>query len=288
MAAIPRNAAMRRTPATPGFRARTVVTYGWLTLCVLVVCFPLYYVFEGAFTPMAWLQKGLPGLLPTHPTLQNFKHATQVIPLGRQFVNSVLVTLAQAAGQIVTAVLAAYALVFCRLRASRTIFLVFLSTMMIPGETILLANYLTIAHWHLINTLAAVFLPYLASAFNIFLFRQAFLSFPVALREAATLDGAGHFRFITTFLLPLTRPTLVSATLISSIAAWNGFFWPLLVTNTPEMRTVQIGISQLHSAEGADIGVILAGTAMVTLPVLVIVLLGQRFLSGGLTAGAVK
>jgi sn-glycerol 3-phosphate transport system permease protein len=283
---MPSTLARRPGHARGTFRA--ALLYAWLTICVIVVCFPLYYVFEGALTPTTWLQRGLPGLVPTHLSLSNLRHATELVPLGRQFLNSVLVTLAQTTGQIVTAILSAYALVFCRLRGTRAIFLVFLSTMMIPGETIILANYLTIAHWHLINSLTAVFLPYLASAFSIFQFRQAFHSFPSALREAAVLDGAGHIRFIRSILLPVTRPTLISATLISAIAAWNGFFWPLLVTNTPDKRTVQIGISQLSSAEAADVGVILAGTAMVTLPMLVIVLLGQRFLARGLTAGAIK
>lgn len=276
-----------RSPRTAR-RLRNALVYLWLTASAIVVCFPLYYVFEGALTPTTWLQKGLPGLLPIHLSFQNLLHATDLIPLGAQFVNSVLITLAQTLGQIVIAIISAYALVFCRIRGARIIFLIFLSTMMIPGETVLIANYLTITSWHLINTLPAIFLPFLASAFCIFLFRQAFLSFPPGLREAAILDGSGHFRFIRTMLLPLTRSTLISATLISAISAWNGFFWPLLVTNTPNSRTVQIGIAQLSNAEAADVGVILAGTAIVTLPVLIMVLLGQRFLAGGLTTGALK
>ena len=280
--------ANRNRPGRTRRRLGQAATYTWLTICVIVVCFPLYYVFEGELTPTVWLEKGLQGLVPTHLSLSNLQHATSLVPLSRQFVNSALVTLAQTTGQIVTAILAAYALVFCQLRGTRTIFLVFLSTLMIPAETTILANYLTIAHWHLINNLTAVFLPYLASAFSIFQFRQAFLSFPPALREAAILDGAGHVRFIRAILLPVTRPTLVSATLISAIAAWNGFFWPLLVTNTPDKRTVQIGLSQLSNADANDIGAILAGTALVTIPILLIVLLGQRFLASGLTAGALK
>jgi sn-glycerol 3-phosphate transport system permease protein len=276
------------TQARNARRARAALTYAWLVASVIVVCFPLYYVLEGSVTPTSWLEKGLPGLLPTHLTLDNFKHATEVVPLGQQFLNSVLVTLAQTVGQVVIAIMAAYALVFCHLKGARFIFLALLSTMMIPGETIIIANYLTISSWHMINSLPAIFLPFLASAFSIFLFRQAFLSFPAPIREAAILDGAGHFRFIRSLLLPITRPTLVSVTLVSAIAAWNGFFWPLLVTNNPGSRTIQIGISELSNAEAADVGVILAGTAMVTVPVLLIVLLGQRFLSGGLTAGAVK
>jgi sn-glycerol 3-phosphate transport system permease protein len=269
-------------------RVRSALVYLWLVVAVVVVCFPLYYVFEGALTPTRFLDEGLPGLVPVHLSLDNVIRATQVVPLGHQFLNSVLVTVFQTVLQVVIGIMTAYALVFCRLRGSRALFLVVLASMMIPGETTLIANYLTVSSWHLIDTLLVVFLPFVASALTIFLFRQAFLSFPAELREAAILDGAGHFRFIRSMLLPVTRPTLVSVTLVSATAAWNGFFWPLLVTNSPENRTVQVGIAQLSSAEAADVGVVLAGAAMVTLPVLVLVLLAQRFLAGGLTAGALK
>lgn len=268
--------------------AGMITTYLWLIVASIVLCFPLYYVFVGAFTPTSRLVQGLQGLLPTHLTFDNLRNATTLVPLGRQFVNSIVVTIAQTTGQVVISVLSAYALVFCRLRGSRAIFLIILSTLMIPAETVIVSNYLTISSWHLRDTLVAIFLPFLASAFEIFLLRQAFLSFPTEIREASKLDGAGHTRFIGKILLPLTQPAVVSVVLISLINAWNGFFWPLLVTDSPSSRTVQLGIAQLNDAEASNLGVILAGTAMVTLPVLLLVLLGQKFLVGGLTAGAVK
>jgi len=291
---MPGTAAARSRPRTRRLRPvaarrlRAVAVYAWLVAAVVVVCFPLYYVLEGALTPTAQLDRGLAGLLPTHLSLDNVVRATQVAPLGRQFANSLLVTLAQTTAQVGLGVVTAYALVFCRLRHARLVFLVLLASMMVPGETTLLANYLTVSSWGLVDTLPAVFLPFLVSALTVFLFRQAFLGFPTELREAAVLDGAGHVRFARSMLLPLTRPTLVSVTLVSATAAWNGYFWPLLVTNSPDARTVQVGIAQLASAEATDVGVVLAGAAMVTLPVLVVVLGAQRFFASGLTAGALK
>ena len=291
---MPGTAAARSRPRTRRLRPvaarrlRAVAVYAWLVAAVVVVCFPLYYVLEGALTPTAQLDRGLAGLLPTHLSLDNVVRATQVAPLGRQFANSLLVTLAQTTAQVGLGVVTAYALVFCRLRHARLVFLVLLASMMVPGETTLLANYLTVSSWGLVDTLPAVFLPFLVSALTVFLFRQAFLGFPTELREAAVLDGAGHLRFARSMLLPLTRPTLVSVTLVSATAAWNGYFWPLLVTNSPDARTVQVGIAQLASAEATDVGVVLAGAAMVTLPVLVVVLGAQRFFASGLTAGALK
>ncbi|MEV6283979.1 carbohydrate ABC transporter permease [Kribbella sp. NPDC051770] len=268
--------------------AGRTATYLWLTVASVVMVFPLYYVFVGAFVPTSELVQGVRGLFPAHPTLDNFRDATTLVPLGRQFVNSVLVTLAQTTGQFVISVLSAYALVFCNLRAARALFLVILSTLMIPAESIIVANYLTISSLGLQDTLTAIFLPFLASAFEIFLLRQAFLSFPREIHEAAKLDGVGHLRFIGAILLPLTKPVATSVILISAINAWNGYFWPLLVTDSPTTRTVQLGIAQLNDAEASNLGVVLAGDALVTLPVLLLVLLGQRFLATGLTAGAIK
>ncbi|MDF2666600.1 MAG: ABC-type sugar transport system, permease component [Microbacterium sp.] len=276
----------RRT--TLGRRVRSTLLAAWLVAAVVVVCFPLYYILEGALTPTEWLNQGLAGLVPVHLTLDNIIRATQVIPLGQQFANSVVVTLCQTLLQVTIGIASAYALVFCGLKHTRALFLVLLSSIMVPAETTLIANYLTVSSWHLIDTLPAVFLPFAASALSIFLFRQAFLSFPGELRDAALLDGAGHLRFIRSMLLPVVRPTLISVTLVSATAAWNGFFWPLLVTNSPENRTVQVGVAQLSNVEATDVGVVLAGAALVTLPVLLVVLLAQRFLTDGLTAGALK
>lgn len=278
----------RSRPRSSRRRVADAATYAWLTVAAIVVCFPLYYIFVGAVTPTEKLVRGLSGLVPTKLTLENLRNATSVVPLGHQFVNSTFVTVAQTSGQVAISVISAYALVFCRLRRPKLVFVVILSTMMIPAETVIVANYLTISSWHLRDTLPAIFLPFLASAFEIFLLRQAFLAFPMALREAAVLDGSGHFRFIGTVLLPLTRPALVSVTLISAINAWNGFFWPLLVTTSNNSRTAQIGIAQLTNSEDSKLGVTLAGAALVTTPILILVVIGQRFLVRGLTAGAIR
>jgi sn-glycerol 3-phosphate transport system permease protein len=197
---------------------------------------------------------------------------------------ALVVTVCQTVLQVAIGIAAAYALVFCRLRGTRALFVVLLSSMMIPAETTLIANYLTISSWHLIDTVPAVFLPFVASALSIFLFRQAFLSFPGELRDAALLDGAGHFRFIRSMLLPVVRPTLISVTLVSATAAWNGFFWPLLITDSPQNRTIQVGVSQLVAGEIAVPPVIFAGAALVLIPTVLLVIVSQRFLIGGMAA----
>ena len=260
----------------------------YLTIVVLLIAFPILYAYVGAFRPAAALSGGLQGLLPTSFTLDNFGRALSRAPLFLQLGNSAIVTVAQTVLQLLTSVFAAYALTFGKLRFAKIIFGVFLVSMMIPGETTIIANYLTIRSIGLYDTLVAVFLPFGASAVTIFLLRQSFASFPAEIHEAAVLDGVGPMTFLWKFLLPLSRPTIAAAVITSAIAAWNGYLWPLLITDSPDKRTVQAGISQMADSVGPDIGALLAGSTLVSIPMIILVIIGQSALTRGLTEGASK
>lgn len=267
--------------------ARTLIV-AYLAVAALVVALPLIYVTFAALRPGQALTGSLLDLVPTGIAFDNFSAALDRAPLLQQMVNSVVVTVAQTAAQVLTALLAAYALVFGRLRRPNVVFALILVTMMIPGETILVANYLTIRSLGLYDTILAVFLPFLVSAYTVFLLRQTFLSFPKEIAEAATIDGAGPMRFLFGFLVPLCRPTVVTVTLMAAISAWNGYLWPLVVSESPGSRTVQVGVKILSDESGTDIGASLAGVVIAALPTILLVLIGQRFLAKGLTQGAVK
>jgi sn-glycerol 3-phosphate transport system permease protein len=169
------------------------------------------------------------------------------------------------------------------------IFGIFLATLMVPWEAIIIPNYLTMAQYHLINSYPALILPFLAAGFGTFLLRQFFLSFPKDLYEAALLDGSGHLRFLWSVLLPLSRPALAALAIWSFLSAWNQFLWPLLVINRDEMQTLQIGISRLQDVEaGTAPNFILAGTVLALVPTLLLIYFGQRHIVRGLTAGALR
>ena len=269
-------------------RFRKIFLPAYLTIVVLLVAFPVVYAYVGAFRPAGALSGGLEGLIPTSFTLDNFARALNRAPLFVQLANSVVVTIAQTALQVITGIFAAYALTFGRLRFAKILFGVFLVSMMIPGETTMIANYLTIRSMGLYDTLIAVFLPFGASAVTIFLLRQSFASFPKEIHEAAVLDGVGPMAFLWKFLVPLSRPTIAAAIITCAIAAWNGYLWPLLITDTPSNRTVQAGISQMADSVGPDIGALLAGSVLVSLPMIIVVIIGQSALTRGLTEGASK
>jgi sn-glycerol 3-phosphate transport system permease protein len=193
------------------------------------------------------------------------------------------------AGQLVTSILSAYAFAFLRMPMRNLIFGIFLATLMVPWEAIIIPNYLTMAQYHLINTYLALILPFLAVGFGTFLLRQFFLSFPRDLYEAALLDSSGHLRFLWSILLPLSRPALAALAIWSFLSAWNQFLWPLLVINRDEMQTLQIGISRLQDVEaGTAPNFILAGTVLALIPTLLLIYFGQRHIVRGLTAGALR
>lgn len=282
-----RRGARGRGATRPGV-VSTVVTYVVLGLLAVVLLFPLYYTVAGSFMTAGDIDSFPPALLPSPLHPQNYAGVLHSLPLARQYLNSVLVATVVMAGHLTTSVLSAYAFVFLRVPGRRLVFALFLSTMMVPWEAIIIPNYLFMADNGLTNSYWALTLPFLANGFGTFLLRQSFLSFPTELRDAATVDGAGHGYFLTRILVPLSKPALASLGIFSFLSAWNQYFWPLLVTQTPQMQTIQIGISQLQSVDANQPGRVFAGVTLALVPTLLLVAFGQRFLVRGLTAGAVK
>ena len=259
-----------------------------LLLLAVMVLFPVYYTVVGSVMGPGDIASSPPSLIPHVLTFDNYRGVFHAIPLGRQYFNSTLVAVTITVAQVVCAVLSAYAFVFLAMPFRRAFFALFMLTLMVPWEAIIIPNYLFMAEHQLRNNYLALMLPFLAGGFGTFLLRQSFRSFPVELRDAATLDGAGHARFLLQILLPLSRPALASVAIFVFLSAWNQFFWPLLITDSPKMQTLQIGLSSLNDAEQANPGLILAGVTMALIPTALLVALGQRFLVRGLTAGAVR
>jgi sn-glycerol 3-phosphate transport system permease protein len=273
--------------AQPSRRA-AVLTYAVLGVLAVVLLFPLYYTVAGSLMAPQEINDYPPALVPTGIYGANYSAALHSVPLGRQYLNSTVVAIAVMLGHLVTATLSAYAFAFLRMPGRRVLFVLFLATMMVPWEAIIIPNYLFMAEHHLVNSYWALALPFLANGFGTFLLRQAFLQFPAELRDAATIDGAGHGYFLTRILLPLSKPALASLAVFAFLSAWNQFFWPLIVTQTPQMQTLQIGINQLRSVDANQPGQVLAGVTLALLPTLLLVAFGQRFLVRGLTAGAIR
>lgn len=269
--------------------AARVLNYALLLVVTFVLLFPLLYAISGSLMSAPELSHYPAPLLPRSPHLSSYRDVLHAIPLPRQYLNSTIVAGVVTLGQLLTSLLAAYAFAFLRFPLRNAIFGLFLATMMIPWEAIIIPNYLFMAANGLINTYWALTLPFLAAGFGTFLLRTYFLTFPKDLHEAALVDGCGHLRFLWSILIPLSRPALATLAIWTFISVWNQYFWPLLVTKTAEMQTLQIGISSLRDTEAAVApNFILAGTVLALIPTLVLIYVGQRHIVRGLTSGALR
>ncbi|MGH7377644.1 MAG: carbohydrate ABC transporter permease [Candidatus Methylomirabilales bacterium] len=230
-----------------------------------------------------------PEWLPWPVRLQNYLDVFGMAPFGLFLVNTLLVVTGILAVQLVTITLAAYVFARRRFRGDTVLFFLFLLQMMIPIHATFVPNFLTLRALDLLNTRLAMMLPFFASGYGTFLLRQAFKQVPRDLEDAAVMDGCGGLRFLWHVLIPLAKPTLVAFGLISLVSHWNDYLWPLIVTDTPDVRTLTIGLGMFVQQEsGADWTLLMAATAYVTAPLMVIFLLFQRkfiesFMLSGLT-----
>ena len=210
------------------------------------------------------------------------------MPLLRFIVNSFLVAGTITFGQIISCSLAAFAFSFLEFPGQGILFALVMATMMVPGEATIISNYLTVASWGMLDSYPVLIIPYLTSAMGIFLFRQFYMSFPKSLYESAKIDGCSNLCFIVKILIPLTKSAIGAMAVYTFINAWNMYMWPLLVTGSNRMRTVQIGISMLDSVDSQSITLMIAGVVMIIIPSISIFIIGQKQLIRGMFSGAVK
>lgn len=267
----------------------TVAGYAGMILCLVFIGLPVYWMIIGAFKNTAEVYQAPPTWFPQEPTLANFGRAWQSAPFGRYYLNTILTTLLGSGFEIFFAITSAYAFTFLRFPKKEGIFLVLLAALMVPGQVTILPNYLIIASLGWVNTYQGIVLPGAAVAYGTFLLRQYYMTLPIEVLDAAKVDGASHLRILWSVVLPLAKPAIVSFGLLSVVAKWNDFLWPLIVTTTREMRVLPIGVYWLLVEEGTiDWGVVMAGTLFVVLPVVIVFLYAQKYIVEGIAAGAVK
>ncbi len=269
-------------------RIRTALRLGANVAFAIIVLLPLLYAISIALMPSSELFTTELNLVPKYPTLRNFSEALTTVPLLRFIVNSFLVAGTITFGQIVSCSLAAFAFSFLEFPGQGILFALVMATMMVPGEATIISNYLTVAGWGMLDSYPVLIIPYLTSAMGIFLFRQFYMSFPKSLYESAKLDGCSNLCFIVKILIPLTKSAIGAMAVYTFINAWNMYMWPLLVTGSNRMRTVQIGISMLDSVDSQSITLMIAGVVMIIIPSISIFIIGQKQLIRGMFSGAVK
>ncbi len=284
------DAALAAGPRSGRARSRWA-TAGWylvLTLLSVIVLFPVYMLLLRAISdPLAYVAEGQP-LHPVAVEWDAFTNAFTEASLGRSMALSFVVTLVIVVAQLLTSVLAAYAFAFLEFPFKRVLFAVVIATLLLPIEVTLVANLQTVRDIGLLNSVPGLSVPFLASAFGIFLIRQGFLGIPRDLRDAATLDGYGHLRFLFRVAVPLTRPIIGSFVVISFLGAWNQYVWPRFATTEDSWQTVQVALRSIANDRVDQLNIGFAAAVIAALPLVVLLILFQRQIVRGLTAGAVK
>jgi ABC-type glycerol-3-phosphate transport system permease component len=230
-----------------------------------------------------------PRFVPERFVWSSYPDAWRSLPFGRMYVNSIVTSVLIILGQIVTSCLGAYGLTQLRFRGRQLAFLFIISTMMVPIQTTFIPAYVIVSRLGWVDTYQALVVPFVASGFGVFLMRQAFLVVPPALVEAARIDGAGHWTILTRVLMPLARPAIITLAALSFTFHYNDFFWPLIVTNSAEMRTLPVGLATMILTEGShgtQWNQVMAADVFTVVPLLALFVVLQRYLAPtSLTAG---
>ncbi len=226
-------------------------------------------------------------LLPAQWLFSNYVDAwNQVGLFPRYFANTIFIATATTLGVLITSALAGYAFARMRFPGREVLFFILLATMIIPFEVTLVPNFIIMHNLNWLNDYKGLIIPWTASAFSIFLLRQFFQAIPQDLYDAAVLDGAGHFRFLSAIVLPLSMPALITSALFSFLGSWNSLMWPLLVTNNPQIRTIQVGVAVFIPDAGTQAQLLLAAVTISIIPIIIIYLILQRwFIEGIATVG---
>ncbi|MCP4546053.1 MAG: carbohydrate ABC transporter permease [bacterium] len=218
----------------------------------------------------------------------NYAEAWQSAPFARYFFNTVFVALSCVLGVVVTSSLAAYAFARMRFKGRDWIFMLFLSMMMVPEPVYLVPSFIIIARLHWLDTYYALIIPWTVKVFSIFLLRQHFKTIPQDLFDAATIDGASRFSILWKIVLPLSKAIMVTIVLFGIIGSWNSFLWPLVMTHSPEMRPIQIGLAAFSQEEGTEFGLMMAATCISVLPLLIMYFFAQKQIIASLASSGLK
>jgi multiple sugar transport system permease protein len=229
-----------------------------------------------------------PSLVPTSLELHNYTDVLQQAPFARWFVNTFLVTVVVVLGNLLFCSLAGYAFARIRFFGREVVFVLILATLMIPFQVVIIPTFLIVKAFGLIDTLGALILPNLVSAFGIFMLRQFFRTLPIELEEAARIDGASRLGILFKVVLPLSGPALATLAVIMFMWTWNDFLWPLITIYSPNNMTIQLGLATFQGAHQTNTNLLMAANVMSMLPVLLLFFLAQRYFVRGIATTGLK
>lgn len=262
--------------------------YLLLILGSVLMLLPFAWMISTSLKPPNEVMLMPPKWIPSVFQWDNYKQAWGLTPFARYTINSLIVTVFTTIGELITTILAAYAFSRISFYGREVIFAVLLGTMMVPGEVLLIPNFVTLSNLGWIDQYEALIVPWLASIFAVFLLRQFFLGIPKELSYAAKIDGCSDFRFLWNIMVPLAKPALITIALLKAIGSWNAFLWPLIVTNSKEMRTLPVGLTSFSTEAGTIYELLMAASTMIILPMILLYLILQKYIIEGISRAGIK
>lgn len=254
----------------------------------VVMLFPFVWMVSTSLTDDFSLFSTPPRIVPSPVEGGNYSRVAELMPIWRFAANSVGVALACTLLQLVTSAMGAYAFARLRFRGRDALFVLYLTTLMVPFQVTIVPLFIEMKYLGLVDSYAGLILPTIASAFGTFLLRQAFLSLPKELEEAAFVDGFGHWTVFTRIVLPLARPALATLAILAFMASWNSFLWPLVILNSQELMTLPLGLANLHGQYATQWNVVMAGTTISVVPILIVYLVAQKHIVRGFVFSGMK
>ena len=269
-----------------------ILTYMILIIGAFIAIFPFYWMISTSLMSLGDAQGT--ALIPSSIHFENYTQAWQEAQFSKYLWNSIRITLISLVGELAVSVLAAYAFARIKFPGRELLFTIFLSTMMIPAMVTIIPNFLTVTwlgrigplKW--INNWPSLTIPFMGSVFSIFLLRQFFVQIPNELYDTARIDGAGHFRFLWSVVIPLSKSPILVITILSFIGNWNALAWPMIVTNSSDWRPITVGLYSFIDEAGQMINLMMAGAVIAIIPILILYFFTQKQFTESITRSGLK
>ncbi|MEG1255359.1 carbohydrate ABC transporter permease [Clostridium sp.] len=265
-----------------------ILSYFILIIGAIWVLLPFIWMLLTSVKPSNEVLSMPPKWIPSKIMWQNFKEALKTVPFQKYLFNSIFVAVCVTLGELFTTILAAYAFVYIPFRFKNILFIILVATMMVPSEILMIPNYVTLSNLGWINSYKALILPWCASIFSIFLLRQQFSTVPYSYYKSAKIDGCSDFRYLFTILVPVSMPTLVSIAILKFINSWNSYMWPLITTNTSEMRTLPVALAAFSTEAGTRYNILMAFSVLMIAPIIILYLFTQKYIIKGVSKSGLK
>src|SRR5690606_34040162 len=268
--------------------AKSILTHVMIYILAIITLAPFVWMILTSFKDLGEIFVYPPKWLPERLKFENYVNAFEAAPFGRYYLNSLFVASVVTIGQLITCSMAAFAFARLQFRGRNDLFFIFLGTMMIPYNVTMIPSFMVLYWLGWIDSFKALIVPGLASAFGVFLLRQFFMTIPKELEEAAYIDGATRFGVLRRIIIPLSKPALATLAIFTFMGVFNDFIWALIVINSEEMRTVQLGLAIFRDRYLTQWDLLMAGSVTAVLPILIVFFFAQSYFIKGITLSGLK